>query len=218
MSVSDESPSRVFRVLPELNLLLCIEHKVCFTTQQYQRHLVSTHRIKGDAKRAICEWVEKYQLQSDYLVPENYGPPIDGLQIVPGYHCLADGCDFLTVSVHLIKQHASREHSITSAKAQQQLNAYKDCHIQRLFQNRYGLFAISMGANRPSPDDSRRLTATSTPTHEHFRTEVDKRFDRAWEVHTRDRRMNHANGMDQMNSDILPWLRVTGFESMLEGI
>ena len=178
---------------------------------------MSTHRIKGDAKRTICAWVEKYQLRPDHLVPENYGPPIDGLQIVPGYHCLADGCDFLTASVQLIKQHASREHAITSAKAQQQLNAYKDCHIQRLFQNRYGLFAVSMGANRSVPDNSQRMTVAPVDSHEHFRTEVDKRFDRAWKVYTRDRLIDHANGLDQMNSEILPWLKVTGFESMLEG-
>ena len=225
MSSIDTVQDRVFRLLPELNLLLCIEHKLCCSIDQYQSHLLQAHRIKGAAKRSICEWVSQYNLPSEHFVPENYGPPIDGLQILPGYHCLADGCGFLTTSTKAISNHASKEHSIRSVQAQLQFNAYKECYVQRLFKNRSGLFAVSLSvstsqSNAPrtqSTSDALGNLLPSLDPEEQFQAFLKDGKKYAETKATSDRNMHQVDATPEVGRELLPWLKNTGFETLLKG-
>ena len=225
MSSIDTVQDRVFRLLPELNLLLCIEHKLCCSIDQYQSHLLQAHRIKGAAKRSICEWVSQHNLPSQHFVPENYGPPIDGLQILPGYHCLADGCDFLTTSLKAMTKHVSKEHGIRCAKSQLQLNAYKECHVQRLFQNRSGLFAVSLGVSTAqsiaprtqSTSDALENLLPSLDPEEQFQAFLKDGKKYAETKATSDRDIHQINAAPKVGSELLPWLKNTGFETLLKG-
>ena len=215
----------VFRLLPELNLLLCIEHKLCCSVDQYQSHLLLSHRIRGAAKRSICEWVSQHNLPSEHFVPENYGPPIDGLQILPGYHCLADGCDFLTTSLKIITNHVSKVHGIKSAKAQLELNAYKECHVQRLFKNQSGLFAVSLSVSTSqsiaprtqSTSDALGNLLPSLDPEEQFQAFLKDGKKYAETKATSDRNMHPIDATPKVGSELLPWLKNTGFETLLKG-
>ena len=121
-----DTSDRIFRILSDFNLLLCVEHKTCCTLDNYENHLVNVHRIKGAAKRTICQWVREHNLSNEFTVPENYTPPIDGLQIVSGYHCSDDVCGYLTTSLHLITQHVSHEHGMRSTEVLTLASRFRD--------------------------------------------------------------------------------------------
>ncbi|KAF2414878.1 hypothetical protein EJ08DRAFT_201584 [Tothia fuscella] len=138
------------RVLPELGVLLCIEHGSCYIKTNVGSHLTRKYSLKGVEKKTILAWLgsgAETTLREDHAVrPTHESTPVYGLPIYSGYQCRCDsGAEkdglkpqplqkkekqirqsyygFLSVSLEWLRQHQSQVHGLKDFKKRQHQQA-----------------------------------------------------------------------------------------------
>ena len=118
---------------PEFGVLLCSEHRCCYTTRNYQEHLLRQHGVKGPLKKKIESWVKAQNIPDQVRQPSHYRPPLPGLSILSGWKCNVGDCIELSQSEEILQRHYSAKHHLRSKPQQRAGSAYSEVKIQVLF-------------------------------------------------------------------------------------
>jgi Orsellinic acid/F9775 biosynthesis cluster protein D/DEAD/DEAH box helicase/Helicase conserved C-terminal domain len=196
------------RLLPQHRLLLCTQCGICYVRQNYERHLLKTHRLTGKAKRSIVEClasadIAEYKLEVQ--LPTSRLPAILGLPVFQGYACNSVDCLHLTTSEQLIKKHCKKNHDHSYPRDK---DAASVVQLQTFFSKTPKYFQVTSA----SANDASTLTTpldphplANTPTSD-ARSILNSRYQLA---QSSSQARQHAE--PQHISEITPWLRVTQF-------
>jgi hypothetical protein len=97
--------------------------------------------------------------------------------------------------------------------------------VQRLFKNRSGLFAVSLGVGTSqaivpriqSNSDVLEHSLPSLDRDEQFQAFIEDGLKQAKTKTTSNNNIHHISATPEVGSELLPWLQATRFESLLEG-
>jgi Orsellinic acid/F9775 biosynthesis cluster protein D len=73
-----------------LKMLICSTHNSCYTNNNYRRHLLDLHRIKGALLKSYCQIIDAADLHAspnDIPRPINTPLAIAGLKVQSGFNC-----------------------------------------------------------------------------------------------------------------------------------
>ncbi len=94
-------------------VLICLECRYAVQKSAIESHLLRHKIYRGERKTLLAEIAKLHLTEPDDAVPPSViVPPIDGLAVIPGYRCVADGCQALCASSKRMRRHWSEVHDI----------------------------------------------------------------------------------------------------------
>ena len=121
-----------WKALPKAGVLICTEHRCCYTTSNYRRHLRERHGVKGTLLCAVNDWVTQQNLAEKVTLPLHHGPPIPGLQLSPGWACSVCDYSFSSKSGERVHRHCSKKHQLNSKSKRQEVGAVVQVSLQTI--------------------------------------------------------------------------------------
>ena len=112
-ATSTAPPTAYLRALPLYGVILCTEHRSCYT-ENLRRHLTKRHAVKPRLWKEIETWINTQNIAATVSQPPDYTLLIPGLAHKKGFVCASIDCHYRTASEQNIQRHSSKEHAIHS--------------------------------------------------------------------------------------------------------
>lgn len=144
-------------------VLICLECKYAVQKSAVESHLLRHKVYRGERRTLLASIAQLHLAEPDQVVPPPNPPaPIDGLAVIPGYRCAADGCGALCASSKRMRRHWSEAHGTTEGTLS---SLAEEVHLQTFFRGtklRYFQVAADSNTNgreRFSVDEARQSPA-----------------------------------------------------------
>ena len=224
--ISQTAPAAYLRALPSYGVVLCTEHRTCYTVKNVRRHLSEKHAVKTKLWKDIETWLRTQDIVNAVSNPPDHSPFIAGLTHENGYVCNTGDCTYRTTSEEIIQRHVSKEHGIDSRRKQRERHIYSKVLLQFFFAKAPDYFIVEPSAatlasptqsNPPLPSVplSSSSQAALVDHDQSISSILSLRIrEAAEEQKARYRQIGEPNHV----SEITPWLRKSGFHKHLANI
>ena len=214
------------RALPCYGVILCTEHRSCYTIQNLKRHLIEKHAVKPGLWKDIQTWIETQNIAATVSQPADYTPFIPGLAHEKGFVCTSIVCRYRTASEQKIQRHCSKEHAINSRQKQRERQAYSTATLQFLFAKTPEYFIVQPTSATPISATPLTLPTLTTPLFSNSQSSPihhDQSISSVLSLRIREAAEEQKERYRQLGephhvSEITPWLRKCGFHRHLAGI
>ncbi|CAI6333970.1 unnamed protein product [Periconia digitata] len=111
-------PNDCFEYVPRYGVLICRECRYAIQKSALQSHLLR-HKIYREERQQLLVSIEQFSIgePDDVPVPHPTSPPIDGLDVIPGFSCIKAGCGHLCASVKRMRLHHSEVHDLVNSSS-----------------------------------------------------------------------------------------------------
>jgi hypothetical protein len=116
----ESPPVTYLQAYSEFGVLLCSEHRCCYTPFNYSEHLQRAHGLKGLLKKKVDEWVKSQNISDQVLRPSHYRARLPDLQILSGWKCNVGECMETSQSEEVLQRHGSSKHQLRSQRQQRE--------------------------------------------------------------------------------------------------
>lgn len=145
-------------------VLICLACQYAVQKNAVESHLLR-HKIYRGERRQLLATISQLHLTEPDRVPSppTVSGPIDGLAILPGYRCSANGCEALCASAKRMRRHWSETHGTTDAPTS---SLASEVHLQTFFRGtKLRYFQVSVRDHRPQqkPAANRQRSSPSAP-------------------------------------------------------
>lgn len=125
--------------IPQCLVILCHDHRRCFTRRGIVAHLEQDHNTSSEASdrvhKAACE-LNVVKGKPNARPSASIIAPIPGLEIFAGFQCAYDDtCGWLTRDKSIFRQHLGAEHGLYGSDREDSSGAFKNVLMQNLFGN-----------------------------------------------------------------------------------
>ena len=219
-------PVAYLRALPLYGVILCTEHRSCYTVQNLRRHLTEKHAVKPRLWKEIETWIDTQNIAAAVSQPVDYIPLIPRLAHVKGFVCASIDCHYRTASEQNIQRHCSKQHAIASWQKQREQRAYSTTTLQFLFAKTPEYFIVESTSATPPSATSLMLPTPTTPlpgSGQSTPIRHDQSISSALSLRVREAAEEQKERYRQLGephhvSEITPWLRKSRFHHHLAGI
>ncbi|XWX00116.1 hypothetical protein V2A60_008133 [Cordyceps javanica] len=146
-------------------VLICLECQYAVQKSAIESHLLRHKVYRGERRTLLAEIAQLHLAEPDDVMPPSSGvaaaaAPVEGLAVIPGYRCAADGCEALCASSKRMRRHWSEVHGTTD---QPSASMASEAYLQTFFRGtklRYFQVLVD-GAASVAPPPPSTLSADS---------------------------------------------------------
>ncbi|KAJ3497010.1 hypothetical protein NLG97_g2228 [Lecanicillium saksenae] len=140
-------------------VLICLECKYAVQKNAIESHLLRHKIYRGERKTLLAEIAKRHLTEPDDVVlPSVIAAPVDGLAVIPGYRCMADGCEALCASSKRMRRHWSEAHGTTDIPL---ASMATEAHLQTFFRGTKLKYFQVLADDTTSVDPLRSVSAES---------------------------------------------------------
>ncbi|KAJ6788708.1 hypothetical protein PWT90_02430 [Aphanocladium album] len=142
-------------------VLICLECKYAVQKNAIESHLLRHKVYRGERKTLLSEVAKLYLADpDDVALPSGIAAAVDGLAVIPGYRCAAEGCEALCASSKRMRRHWSEAHRTTDLPLESMAS---DAHLQTFFRGTKLKYFQVLADSRTSADPLPTSVSADSP-------------------------------------------------------